>query len=61
VFAQPLLHGKAISVTYSECVFVALGIQTCTLDDHLHRITYTRRHINTTDSPDDEHSGARKM
>jgi hypothetical protein len=24
-------------------------------------VTYTRYHINTIDSPDDEHSGARKM
>jgi len=24
---QPLLHGKEISVTYSECVFIASGIQ----------------------------------
>ena len=26
-FVQPLLHGKAVSVTYSECVFVDLDIQ----------------------------------
>jgi hypothetical protein len=36
-------------------------IQTCTLDDHLHRVTYTRCRINTIDSPDDEHRGARNM
>ena len=37
-----------------------LSVQTCTLDGHLHRVTYTRC-INTVDSPDDEHRGARKM
>ena len=37
------------------------SIQTCTLDAHLHRVTYTRYRINTTDSPDDEHRGARNM
>ena len=26
-FVQQLLQWKAISITYSECVFVALGIQ----------------------------------
>jgi len=33
----------------------------CTLDGHLHRMTYTRCRINTIDSPDDEHRGARNM
>jgi len=37
------------------------SIQTCTLDGHLRRVTYTRCHINTIDSPDDEHRGARNM
>jgi len=37
------------------------SIQTCTLDGHLHTVTYTRCHINTTDSPDDEYRGARNM
>ena len=36
-------------------------IQTCTLDIHLHRVTYTRYRINTIDSPDDEHRDARNM
>jgi len=27
MFVQPLLRGKAISITCSECVFVASGIQ----------------------------------
>jgi len=35
------------------------SIQTCTLDGHLHTVTYTRCRINTIDSPDDEHRGAR--
>jgi len=37
------------------------SIRTCPLDGHLHRVTYTRYHIDTTDSPDDEHTGARNM
>ena len=37
------------------------SIQTCTLDGHLHRVTYTRCRINTIDAPDDEHKGARNM
>jgi len=38
-----------------------ISIQTCTLDGHLHRVTYTRCRINTINSPDDEHRGARNM
>ena len=34
---------------------------TCILDGHLHRVTYTRCCIDTTDSPDDEHEFARNM
>jgi len=37
------------------------SVQTCTLDDHLHRVTHTGCHINTTDSPDDDHRGAQNM
>jgi len=36
-------------------------IQTCTLDGHLHTVTYTRCRINTIDPPDGEHSGARNV
>jgi len=35
------------------------SIQTCTPDGHLNRVTYTRYRINTINSPDDEHRGAR--
>jgi hypothetical protein len=34
---------------------------TCTLDGHLHRVTYTRCCIDTIDSPDDKHEVARNM
>jgi hypothetical protein len=34
---------------------------TCLLDGHLHRETYTRRCIDTIDSPDDEHEFARNL
>jgi len=33
----------------------------CPPDGHLHTVTYTRCHINTIDSPDDEHRDARNM
>ena len=33
----------------------------CTLGGYLHRVTYTKCHINTIDSPDDEHRGPRNM
>jgi hypothetical protein len=36
------------------------SIQTCSLDGHLHIVIY-KRYINTIDSPDDEHRGARNM
>jgi hypothetical protein len=37
------------------------SIQTCTLDGHLHTVTYTKCRINTINSPDDEHRDARNM
>ena len=37
------------------------NIQTCTLYGHVHRVTYIRCRINTIDSPDDEHRGARNI
>jgi len=37
-------------------------MQACVPDGHLHRVvTYTRYRIDTIDSPDDEHTGARNM
>jgi hypothetical protein len=35
--------------------------QTCIPHGHLHRVTYTRCRIDTINSPDDEHMGARNM
>jgi hypothetical protein len=43
------------------CSFGWRSIQTCIPDGHLHRVTYTRCRIDTIDSPDDEHVGARNM
>jgi hypothetical protein len=37
------------------------GGKACVLDGHLHIVTYTRRCIDTIDSPDDEHDAARNM
>jgi len=36
-------------------------IQICTLDGHLHRVTYTTCCNDTNNSPDDEHMAARNM
>jgi len=36
-------------------------IQTCTLNGHLYRVTYTRCRTDTTNSPDDGHMAARNM
>jgi len=36
-------------------------IQTCTLNGHLYRVTYTRCHSDTINSPDDGHMAARNM
>jgi hypothetical protein len=46
----------------STPVFIISSIQTCTLDGYLRttRVTYTRC-IDTVNSPDDEHKGARNM
>jgi len=48
-----------------DCLVCRFGwmssIQTCTLDGHLHRVTYTRCRINTIDSPDNEYKGAQNM
>jgi len=39
------------------------GVQvcTCTRDDHLYRVTYSRCRIDTINSPDDKHMVARNM
>jgi len=36
-------------------------IQTCTLNGHLYRVTYTRCRIDTINSPDDGHMATRNM
>ena len=36
-------------------------IQTCTLNGHLYRVTYTRCRIDTINAPDDGHMAARNM
>ena len=40
------------------CRFGRNSIQTCILDGHPHRVTYTRCRIDKIDSPDDGHMGA---
>jgi hypothetical protein len=37
------------------------SIQTCIPDGHQNRVTYTMCHIDTINSPDDGHMGARNM
>jgi hypothetical protein len=42
--------------------YAGLGFtQTCIPDGHVHRVTYTRCHIDTINSPDDEQMGTRNM
>jgi len=36
-------------------------IQTCILNGHLYRVTYTRCRIDTINAPDDKHMAARNM
>jgi hypothetical protein len=48
----------------SLCVggrLVCRSFLTCIPDSHLHRVTYTRRCVDTIDFPDDEHEVARNM
>jgi hypothetical protein len=52
---------KQLTPSYISIKVNGSSIQTCTLDGHLHTMTYTRYHINTIDSPNDKHSGARNM
>jgi len=66
MFRAPLcsLSGESI-VSIRYLVYVTLcrwpfNVQVWKVDGHLHRVTYTR-YIDTIDSPDDEHSGARNM
>jgi hypothetical protein len=53
-------------VSIRHLVYVTLyrwpsGVQVCTLDGHLYRVTYTRCRIDTINSPDDEHMAARNV
>jgi len=76
MFQAPLCSSSGESIilirylVYVNCVgdrlvcrfgWNCISIQTGTFDGHLHRVTYTRCRINTIDSPDDEHMGARNM
>jgi hypothetical protein len=76
MFRAPLCSSSGESIALIHLVYVTLcrwpsgvqvwmelvsSIQTCTPDGHLHRVTYTRCCINTTDSPDDEYRRARNM
>jgi len=42
-------------------VWFGWNVQTCIPDGHLHRVTYTRYHIDTIESPNDEHLNAGNM
>ena len=44
-----------------QVIVQCANMQVCTLNGHLHTVIYTRCRIDTIDSPDDEHSGARNM
>jgi len=53
-----------MSLYVGECRVCRFGWssnQTCILDAHLHRVTYTRCRIDSIVSPDDEHMSARNV
>jgi len=51
-----------MSLYVGDCLVCRFGFhQTCIPDGHLHTVTYTRRRIDTINSPDDEHMSARNM
>jgi len=52
--------GESI-VSIHHLVFTERNSLTCIPDGHLHTVIYTRWCIDTIDSPDDEHCGARNM
>jgi len=76
-FRAPLFSSSVESIALIHLVCVTLcrwqsgmqvwvrtpwsSTQTCIPDGHPHRVTHTRCRINTIDSPDDEHRGARIM
>jgi hypothetical protein len=53
-----------VSIQYLVYVTVCRwpsDMHNCIPDDHLHRVTYTKCHIDTINSPDDEHMSAWNM
>ena len=51
-----ICHSMQVTVWYAGMDGTrGSSIHTCIADGHLHRVTYARCHIDTTDSPDDEH------
>ena len=59
------LSSGELIVSTRHLVYVTLcmqvWIQTCTPDGHLHRLTYTKCHIDTINSPNDGHMAVRNM
>ena len=55
------MHNSFSYMFIPNSLHVGWNIQTCILGGHLHRVTYTRCRIDTIDSPDDEHMGARNI
>jgi len=45
-FEHPCAHHQGNQLYQYDICFTSLYVQTCTLDGHLHRVTYTRCHIN---------------
>ena len=72
-FEQPRAHHQENQIYQYNIWYMSLCVgyrlvcrsgrsfPTCTLDGHLHRVTYTRWCIDRIDSPDDEHGIARNM
>ena len=63
MFRAPMCPSSGVSYQY-DIQYMSLYVDdrlVCIPDGHLHRVTYIRCHIDTIDSPDDEHMGARNM
>jgi hypothetical protein len=60
-FKKKRIYRAAVTQRLRNTGLVCSFSPNCTLDGHLHRVTYTKNFIDTIHSPDDEHGVARNM
>ena len=60
VSIRHLVHVTLYRWPFGVQVWMSL-IQTCTLNGHVYKVTYTTCRIDTINSPDDGHMAARNM